>query len=471
MGLLVRNGRIVTATEDRLADIHAEGETITRIEASIDPRELPSDTEVVDADGMYVFPGFIDPHVHVHLPFMGTNAIDDHDSASRAALVGGTTTILEMICPGPEEEPLEAFNTWKGLADAGCCCDYSFHQSVVRFDDLAMGQLRELVAEHGVQSFKVFLAYKGALDIGDTELFQLMLLARELGVVLTAHCENAEAIDQMQRLLVASGRTGPEFHEPSRPRDVEADGVNHLCLFAQLTGASVYIVHTSCGAALERALAARAGGVDVTVESVIPHLVLDRSFAERPDFEGARFVMSPPLRDSIEHDTLWGAIRDREIATIGTDHAPFDFATQKQMGRDDFTRIPNGIPSIQERVDLVHTFGVCEQRIDLQTMVDACSTQAAKRFNLYPRKGDIVVGSDADLVVYDPAFRGTFTAAESLSRIDYCGYEGMPRKGRSHVVTLRGRVVARDGAYVGEAGSGNYLHRKTEPEWTPSGSG
>ncbi len=430
MGLLVRNGRIITATEDRPADIFAEGETITRIEASIDPASVPPDTEIIDAEGMYVFPGFIDPHVHIHLPFMGTNSIDDHDSASRAALVGGTTTILEMICPGPDEEPRAAFETWKGLADEGCCCDYGFHQSVVRFDELAMDQLRELVSDHGVQSFKVFLAYKGALDIGDAELFQLLVLARELGVVVTAHCENAEAIDQMQKAFIAAGRTGPEFHEPSRPRAVEADGVNHLCLFAQLTGAQVYIVHTSCGAALDRALAAQGRGVEVAVESVIPHLVLDKTFAERPDFEGAKFVMSPPLRDRLEHNALWGAIRDREIATIGTDHAPFDFANQKPMGRDDFTRIPNGIPSIQERVDLVHTFGVCEERIDLHTMVDACSTQAAKLFGLYPRKGDLAVGSDADIVVYDPAFRGTFTVADSLSNIDNCGYEGMPHKGR-----------------------------------------
>ena len=461
MGLLIQGGRVITATDDHPVDVYAEGQEITRIEANIDPSSLPADTEIVDASGKYVFPGFIDPHVHVHLPFMGTNAIDDHDSATRAALAGGTTTIIEMICPGPDEEPLQAFQTWKDLADKSACCDFSFHQSVVRFDELAMKQLRTLVAEHGVQSFKVFLAYKGALDIGDPELFQLLTLAQELGVVVTAHCENAEAIDQMQKRLIATGKTGPEFHHASRPRAVEADGVNHICMFAQLTGTRVYIVHTSCGAALERALASKGRGVDVTVEAVIPHLVLDKTYAERPDFEGAKYVMSPPLRDRLEHNALWGAIRDREIATIGTDHAPFNFADQKQMGRDAFTKIPNGIPSIQERVDLVHTYGVCEDRIDLNTMVDACSTQAAKLFNLYPKKGEIAVGSDADLVVYDPDFRGTFSSTDSLTKIDYCGYEGMERKGRSHVVTLRGQVVARDGAFVGEPANGEYLPQST----------
>lgn len=463
MGLLIKGGRVITASEDHGVDILTEGETISRIAVGIDPATLPEETEVIDASGKYVFPGFIDPHVHIHLPFMGTNAIDDHDSATRAALVGGTTTIIEMICPGPEDEPLEAFNTWKALAEDGANCDYTFHQSVVRFDELAMSQLRQLVANHGVQSFKVFLAYKGALDIGDKELFELLLLARELGVVVTAHCENAEAIDQMQKRLVSAGKTGPEFHHPSRPRVVEADGVNHVCLFAKLTGASVYIVHTSCGVALERALAAGGRGVDVTVEAVIPHLVLDKTYAERPDFEGAKYVMSPPLRERLEQNALWGAIRDREIKTIGTDHAPFSFADQKTMGRDDFTKIPNGIPSIQERVDLVHTYGVCQDRIDLATMVDACSTQAAKHFNLYPRKGEIAVGSDADLVVYDPSYRGTFSNADSLTKVDYCGYEGMERKGRSHVVTLRGQVVARDGAFTGEPGRGTYLPRTATP--------
>ena len=460
MGLLIQGGRVITATDDHAVDVYAEGEQITRVEANIDPTSLPADTEVIDASGKYVFPGFIDPHVHVHLPFMGTNAIDDHDSATQAALAGGTTTIIEMICPGPEEEPLQAFQTWKDLADKSACCDFSFHQSVVRFDELAMTQLRTLVADHGVQSFKVFLAYKGALDIGDPELFELLTMAQELGVIVTAHCENAEAIDQMQKRLIAAGKTGPEFHHASRPRAVEADGVNHLCMFAQLTGARVYIVHTSNGAALERALAARGRGVEVTVEAVIPHLVLDKTYAERPNFEGAKYVMSPPLRERLEQNALWGAIRDRDIATIGTDHAPFNFADQKQMGRDAFTKIPNGIPSIQERVDLVHTFGVCEDRIDLNTMVDACSTQAAKCFNLYPKKGEIAVGSDADLVVYDPDFRGTFRNADSLAKVDYCGYEGMERKGRSHVVTLRGQVVARDGAFTGTVGGGNYCPRK-----------
>ena len=284
MPILVKNGLVINADSEERADVYIDDEKIMDVAPEIDVAVLPVGTEIIDAEGMYVFPGFIDPHVHIHLPFMGTNAIDDHDSATRAALMGGTTTVIEMICPGPDEEPRDAFNTWKGLARVGSNCDFSFHLSVVRFDDLAKRQIRELVASEGVASFKIFLAYKGALDINDQNLLELLELARELGVIVTAHCENAEAIDAMQVRLLSEGKTGPEWHEPSRPCSVEASGVNHLCTFAELTGAHVYIVHTSCEAALEQARHARSRGVNVWVESVAPHLVLDKTYAERPGF-------------------------------------------------------------------------------------------------------------------------------------------------------------------------------------------
>jgi dihydropyrimidinase len=452
---VIKGGTIFAPEKSFVGDIGVTGEKITEIKES----GSLEGTYVIDASGKYVFPGFIDPHVHIHLPFMGTNAIDDHESATKAALVGGTTTIIEMICPGPEDEPANAFAEWKGLAEEGCCCDYTFHLAVVRFDDLAKEQLRGLVENEGVQSFKIFLAYKGALDMNDENLFQLMQLCKELGVTLTAHCENAEAIDSMQKKLLAEGKTGPEWHEPSRPRSVEADGVNHLCSFAELTKATIYIVHTSCGIAVDRAIEARGRGVDVTVEAVAPHLVLDKTYAERPNFEGAKFVMSPPLRDKQEHDALWRGLAIGAVSTIGTDHAPFNFKGQKDMGTEAFTLIPNGIPSIQERVDLIHTHGVCTGKIEMQTMVDVCSTNVAKQFNMYPRKGALALGSDADIVVYDPNFAGTFKHEDGLSKIDYSGFEGMERKGRSDVVLLRGKVVAEQGNFVGELGAGTYIAR------------
>ena len=452
---VIQGGTIYTPEKTFIGDIGIVGETITEI---TDGKRLEG-KQTIDATRKCVFPGFIDPHVHIHLPFMGTNAIDDHESASKAALVGGTTTIIEMICPGPEDEPEAAFTEWKGLAQEGCCCDYTFHLAVVRFDDLAKEQLRNLVANEGVQSFKIFLAYKGALNISDEHLLELMQLCKELGVTLTAHCENAEAIDAMQKQLIEDGKTGTEWHEPSRPRNVEAGGVAHLCDIAKKTGATVYVVHTSCGEAVDRAMEAKSRGVDVTVEAVAPHLVLDKTYAERPNFEGAKFVMSPPLRDKEEHEALWSGLANGSVLTIGTDHAPFNFHGQKDMGAENFTLIPNGIPSIQERVDLVHTYGVCTGKIGMQTMVDACSTNVAKQFNMYPRKGALAVGSDADIVIYDADFVGTFKHEDGLSKVDYSGFEGMERKGRSDVVLLRGNVAAKNGKYIGERGAGEYIPR------------
>jgi dihydropyrimidinase len=364
-----------------------------------------------------------------------------------------------MICPGPGDEPWEAFELWRSKAQGLAAVDYTFHMSVVRFEERVRDQFRKIVGA-GVASFKVFLAYKGALNLSDEHLFAAMKLAHELGVIVTAHCENADAIDALQKSLLAAGHTGPEWHGPSRPPAVEADGVHHLCTFAELLGTHVYTVHTSCDAAVRAALEARYRGVNVWIESVIPHFVLDETFAMRPEFEGAKYVMSPPLRDKANQEVLWNGVKSRTISTVATDHAPFRFREQKEMGRKAFTLIPNGIPSVQERVDLLHTRGVSAERIDLHTLVDAASTQAARLFGLYPRKGTIRIGSDADLVVYDPAFRGTFSKADSHSNVDYNAYEGWERIGRASVVTVRGAVQARDGKFVGTLGRGQFLARE-----------
>ncbi|MHC4975666.1 MAG: dihydropyrimidinase [Planctomycetota bacterium] len=461
MGLLIRNGRIITPDQDRIADIYCAGEHITRIEPAIDPDSLAdANLEIIDATGKLILPGAIDPHVHIHLPFMGTNARDDHASASKAALAGGTTTYIEMICPGPDDEPLDAFNDWASRAQGHSACDYSFHMSVVRFREGDEQQFRTIVQEHGIASFKVFLAYKGALDLGDEDLYKAMSLASELGVIVTAHCENAEAIDAMQQRLLQEGNTGPQWHEPSRPPCVEAEGVSHICTFAELTGAHVYAVHTSCQEAIRAGVEAKQRGVKVWIEAVAPHLVLDKSYAELPEFEGAKYVMSPPLREPHNNDALWGALRTGLISTVGTDHAPFDFKGQKDMGRDAFTQIPNGIPGIQERVDLLHTHGVRAGRIDMPTLVRVCSEMPARIFGMFPRKGAVAVGSDADLVVYDPSHEGIFSASESLSQVDYCAYEGWKRQGRADVVTVRGKVQARQGEFVGDEAHGTLIKRQ-----------
>jgi dihydropyrimidinase len=461
MSLLVKNGEIVTATERYKADILCTDETITRIEKNIPP---PPDAEVIDAAGKYVFPGFIDPHVHIHLPCLGTFAKDTHETAGRAALVGGTTTLIEMAGPDRSQDPLPGFELWLGKAQGHCACDFTFHMTVSRYDEAVERQLAEIV-RRGVTSFKIYLAYKGAFGLSDQELYRTLRLARKLGVITTAHCENADLIQELQNQLLATGKTGPEWHHDSRPPLVEAEGVHHLMTFAELLGAHVYVVHLSCAAALQAAVAAKARGVPVWTETLIQYLLLDKTCMERPGFEGAKYVMSPPLRDKSNQDILWNALRDGVISTVASDHAPFDFATQKRMGEADFTRIPNGIPALEDRVNALYTYGVKRGRLDLHRFVDAASTQAARLFGLFPRKGTLQPGSDADLVVYDPDYRGTFSARTQTMNVDYNPFEGMPVEGRPHVVTLRGQVAVRDGKFVGQPGRGRFLQR--EPSHQP----
>jgi dihydropyrimidinase len=457
MPLLIKNGRIVTASESYTADIFCENETITRIGTNLD---APPGATVVDATGKYVFPGFIDPHVHIYLPFMGTYAKDTYETASKACLVGGTTTLIEMICQSGAQQPLaDGFELWLGKAEGKSACDFTFHQAVTRYDKETESQLTEIV-KRGIASFKVFLAYKGAFGITDEELYHTMRLAKKLGVIVTAHCENADLVLELQKKLLAEGKTGPEWHYWSRPPRVEAEGVHHLLTFAEMHGTHVYTVHTSCEEALQEALLGMQRGVSVWVETLIQYLVLDKSYAELPNFEGAKFVMSPPLRDKKNQEIFWNALRQRFVSTVATDHAPFDFKGQKEMGRDDFTKIPNGIPSLEDRINVLWTHGVCEGRMDLHTFVDCASTQAAKLFGLFPKKGAIAVGSDADLVVYDPNYRGKISAKTHLLNIDYSAFEGWEIKGRPHVVTVRGEIAAKDGQFVGKIGRGKLLKRE-----------
>jgi dihydropyrimidinase len=454
MPLLIRNGEIVTADSRYRADIYVEDQTITRIGRDL---EAPPNAEVVDASGKFVFPGFIDPHVHVYLPFMATFAKDTHETASIAALVGGTTTFIEMCCPNRNDDALEGYQLWKSKAEGTSACDYSFHMSVTKFCHETDAQLREIVRD-GISSFKIFLAYKNFFGIDDGEMYQTLTLAKKLGVITTAHCENAELVGRLQQQLLAEGKTGPEWHEPSRPESVEAEGTGRFATFLENTGATGYVVHLSCIPALERAMAAKARGVAISVETVVPHLMLDKTYAERPGVEGMKHVMSPPLRARHNLAALWTAIGRGIIDTVATDHCPFD-TEQKMLGRDAFTQIPNGIPGIEERVNLLYTYGVRRGLLDLHRFVDAAATRAAKLFGLVPRKGTIAVGSDADIVIFDPEYRGTISAASQHVNNDYNGFEGMPIEGRPAVVTVRGRVQVRDGEFVGEKGRGRLLRR------------
>jgi len=456
MSLLIKNGEIITASERYTADIWCEGETITRIDRDIAPSP---GAEVIDARGQYVFPGFIDPHVHIHLPCLGTFAKDTHETGSKAALVGGTTTFIEMIAPARTDGPMESFELWLDRAQGHSACDFTFHMGVARYDDQMEMEMLEIV-KRGLSSFKILLAYKGISAITDEELYRTLRLAKKLGVITTAHCENADLIAELQKKLVGEGKTGPEWHHESRPPLVEAEGVHHLMTFARLLDAHVYIVHTSCEEAVREAVNGKLGGVKVWIETLIQYLVTDKTYAERPNFEGAKFVMSPPLRDKRNQDVLWNGLRDGLISTLASDHAPFDFATQKRLGENDFTRIPTGIPSLEDRNNVFYTYGVRRGRLDLHRFVDAASTQAAKLFGLFPRKGAIQPGSDADLVVYDPHYRGTISVKTQTMNVDYNPFEGMAIEGRPSVVTVRGQVAVRDGKFVGHIGRGKFLPRE-----------
>jgi dihydropyrimidinase len=454
MSLLIRNADIVNADSRSRGDIWIENETITRVGTNL---TAPVGCEVIDASGRLVFPGFIDPHVHIYLPFMATFAKDTHETASIAALIGGTTTFIEMVCPSRMDDGLEAYHLWKSKAEGNSACDYTFHMAVTKFIGETESQLREIVAD-GIASFKIFLAYKNFFGVDDGEMYQTLKLAKQLGVIVTAHCENAELVGRLQQMLLDQGKTGPEWHEPSRPESVEAEGTNRFATFVENTGAAGYVVHLSCESALNAAMAAKSRGVRIWIESVLPHFLLDKTYAERGGVEAMKHIMSPPLRAKRNQGVLWNALAKGSIDTVGTDHCPFD-TSQKLLGKVAFTQIPNGIPGIEERVNLLYTYGVKRGTLGLERFVDAASTQAAKLFGLYPRKGTIAVGSDADLIIYDPEYRGVVSARTQHTNCDYSGFEGMEIEGRPAVVTVRGKIQVRDGEFVGEPGRGRLLKR------------
>ena len=455
MSLLIRNGRIVTADAVFDGDVLCEGEQIARVGANLD---APGAT-VIDARGKLVMPGFIDPHVHVYLPLKTVCAKDTYETASRAALLGGTTCFIDFCSPNRDEWPLKALDAWHEKSEGLSACDFSFHMAVTRNDRETEQQLREVV-RRGITSFKIYLAYKDSVNLPDPQLAPTLRLAADMGVITMGHCEDAEAIDRLQKKLVAEGKTGPEWHYHSRPPSMEAAGTRNFATMAREAGARAYVVHLSCEESLRVALEEKDRGTDLWIETLTSYLLLDKTYAERPGFEGAKYICSPPLREKKNQAVLWDALRRGLIHTVGTDHAPFDFATQKQLGRDVFTKIPSGLPTLEDRINLLHTYGVREGRISLQQMLDVASTRPAKLFGLHPKKGAIQAGSDADLVVYDPDHEGVISAATHSMNVDYNPFEGWKIKGRPEVVTVRGDIAVQNGRFVGRAGRGRFIARQ-----------
>ena len=453
MAWLIRGGEVVTAEGRRFADVLCEGETISRVGPDL---EAPEGAEVINAAGKLVFPGFIDPHVHAYLPLTHVTAKSDYANCSRAALMGGTTCIMDFAGSGAEADLNEAWKVWAEQAEGKASCDYAWHLTITRFDDEIEQQLAEFVAK-GLKSIKIYLAYKPALAITDADLFRVLTFAAAHDLVVMAHCENPDVIPAMQQKFLSEGKTGPEWHEPSRPPIVEAEGVSRFLTLAALTGARAYVVHVSCIEALTMADRFRDKLRDLWLEGMIHYLVLDKSYAERPDFEGAKWVLSPPIRSLADQEELWKALADGRLDTLGTDHCPFDFKGQKEMGRDDFTKIPNGIGGVEERVALAYTQGVLTGKISLERLVAVASANPAKIFGLWPRKGTIAEGSDADVVVWNPETKRTISQVTQSLDTDYNPYEGFEVTGAPEIVTVRGQIMVRDGQFVGAPGQGRLL--------------
>ena len=443
--VLVRGGTVVGEGRRRAADVLCEGGKIAAVGEGL---AAPEGTEVLDAAGMLVLPGFIDPHVHAHLPLAAASAKSDYANTSKSALLGGTTCFMDFAGAGPERDFAEALEKWHRAADGRSFCDYRWHLTVTRFDAQVERDLDRLV-EAGLRSVKIYLAYRPYLAVDDETLFAILSYAARKDLVVMAHCENADLVPALQRRLLAEGKTGPEWHGASRPPAVEAEGVCRFLTFAEMTGARAYVVHVSSREALEMADRFRGRLRELRLETMMHYLLLDESLLARPGFEGAKWVLSPPLRRGEDREALWAALAEGRIDTLATDHCPFDFAGQKELGRGDFSKIPNGIGGVGERLPLAMAHGVAAGRLELERLVAVGAENPAKIFGLWPRKGRIAPGSDADVTVWNPAWTGRVEADSFANAADYDPYEGMALAGRAEWVLAAGGVQVRRGAWAG----------------------
>ncbi|MCU0908568.1 MAG: dihydropyrimidinase [Rhodobacteraceae bacterium] len=455
MTTVIKNGTIVTADLTYAADVAIENGRI----AAIGPN-LKGD-EVLDATGCYVMPGGIDPHTHLEMPFMGTYSADDFDSGTRAALAGGTTMVVDFALPSPGQGLMDALRMWDNKTSRAHC-DYSFHMAITWWDQKVWDEMAAVV-DRGITSFKHFMAYKGALMVNDDEMFASFTRCADLGALAMVHAENGDVVAELQRKLLAEGNTGPEAHAYSRPPAVEGEATNRAIMIADMAGVPLYVVHLSCEESHEAVRRAKAAGKRVWGEPLIQHLVLDDSEYRHPDWDhAARRVMSPPFRDRKHQDSLWAGLASGSLSVVATDHCAFTTA-QKRFGVGDFTKIPNGTGGLQDRMPVLWTHGVATGRITVNEFVAVTSTNIAKILNMYPRKGAVLVGADADLVVWDPKASKTISAATQQSAIDYNVFEGHQVTGLPRFTLTRGRVAVTEGTVHGKEGHGQFVAREPRP--------
>ena len=454
MSTLIKNGRIITATDDYVADIFIEGETISAIGKNLN---VTAD-KVIDAAGLLVMPGGIDPHVHLAMPFMGTFSSDDYETGTRAALYGGTTTIIDFVLQTQGKSLQHALDDWNSRAKGNTVGDYSFHIAVTDFNEDTKKEIKHFIEEEGITSFKTFMAYKGALMIDDRQMVGLMQEVKKQGGMVTVHATNGDMIDFLVAKHKSEGKTAPLYHYLSQPEITEAEASSRFADMIHYTGCPGYIVHLTCEGALNAVRNATRRNQHLFVETCIQYLVLDSSLYEN-DFEGAKWVMSPPLREKKDQTTLWAGINQGLVNVVATDHCPFMWE-QKLMGKDDFSKIPNGHPAIENRMELLFSEGVNKGKISLNKYVEVASTNAAKIFGMFPKKGTIAVGSDADIVLFDPNEKHTLSASKHHMNVDYSGYEGWELTGKVKSVLLRGTVAIDDNKCLVDKGYGQYIKRK-----------
>jgi dihydropyrimidinase len=454
---VIQNGFVVTATDTYKADVAIIGGKISAIGADL---PIQNATKIVDATGKLVLPGGIDVHTHLDMPFGGTTSADDFETGTRAAAFGGTTTLIDFAIQYKGQPLRQAFDTWMRKASSKAVCDYAFHCIVT---DVSAGQLSEMndLVREGVTSFKLFMAYPGVFMLDDGSIFRALQTTSQNGGLVCMHAENGSAIDVIVQQALAEGKKAPKYHALTRPTTAEAEATARAIALAEMAGAPIYIVHLSCNDALEKVREARDRGLPVYAETCPQYLYLSIENFDAPGFEGAKYVFTPPLREKWHQEKLWNGLKCDHLQVVSTDHCPFCFKEQKELGKDDFTKIPNGGPGVEHRMSLIYSGGVASGRFSANRFVELVSTTPAKLFGLYPHKGTIAVGSDADIVIFDPTRKHTISAKTHHMRVDYSMFEGIQVTGMPDVVLSRGRVVVEADKFLGRAGQGEFLRRAT----------
>ena len=456
MKKIIKGGKVTTATDVFEADLLIEDGVITQIAKSIDI----ADAEVIDATGKYVMPGGIDPHTHLDMPFNNTVTDDDWESGTIAAAFGGTTTILDFCLSAGETKLADAVAKWHAKAQGKAVIDYGFHLMITDFTPETEKELPVILKQEGITSMKVFMAYAREFQSSDRTLFKAFKIGKETGTVVMVHCENGSVIDELVEEALANGNTEPIYHALTRPEAVEGEATKRAIELANIAGAKLYVVHVTCKEAVDEIIRAREKGYDVLGETCPPYLTLDISKLAQPGFEGAKYVWSPPLRPAYHQEVLWNALKAKQLQTIGSDQCSFSFKGKKELGLNDFSKIPNGGPFIEDRFGILYSEGVAKGRITVNEFVDMISTSAAKTFGLFPKKGTIAIGSDADIVLFDPNVKRVISAQTHHMNVDYNPYEGWEVTGEVQSVLVRGEYVVKDKTFVGTLGSGQYIKRK-----------